>query len=138
MTDRFLSTATLLNNGKVLVAGGYNGTAAQAPVATAELYDPLLGTFVPTGNMTSPHAGHTATLLNNGKVLIAGGSDSAGPTATAELYDPTLGTFSSTGRSASASRLPGRDLVARSNVLQLAEYSAGHPLRFRVVTSQMS
>ena len=85
-------TATLLESGKVLVAGGSN--------ASAELYDPASGTFTATGSMTVARAGHTATLLSNaaspnhGKVLIVGG-DATGTSA--ELYDPASGTFTATG-----------------------------------------
>jgi Kelch motif len=83
-------TATLLPNGKVLVAGG-NGLLA------AELYDPATGTWSPTGSMAATHSEHTATLLPNGKVLVAGELGSPeGPWDIAELYDPTLGTWSLT------------------------------------------
>ena len=79
-TDRYYATATLLANGKVLIAGGYdNGTN---PVSSAELYEPSSSTFSPTGSM-SPRDDATATLLANGKVLIAGGGD-----VSAELYSP--------------------------------------------------
>ncbi len=62
------------------------------------------GTFVPTGSMTVARFGHTATLLKNHKVLVAGGSDDGGVTsfASAELYDPSTGTFSATGSMAAA------------------------------------
>lgn len=62
--------AALLNNGKVLVAGGqYNG-----PTDSAELYDPATGMFTATGNMvTAVIGGRTITSLPNGKVLLAGG-----------------------------------------------------------------
>src|SRR5207302_296704 len=64
-------TATLLTNGKVLVAGGVNSTG---PTSSAELYDPATGLWTPTGSMTTPRFGHTATLLPDGRVLVAGGS----------------------------------------------------------------
>jgi len=82
-------TATLLGNTQVLVAGGLGSTAA---LASAELFDPSLGTFTTTGSMTLARYGHSATLLTSGKVLICGGGD-----ASAELYTPSTGTFSATG-----------------------------------------
>ena len=87
-------TATLLQNGKVLIAGGVSSF-----LATTELYDPATGTYSATGNMVHVRYGHTATLLRSGKVLIAGGTDTADqiPAHYAELYDPGTGTFSNTG-----------------------------------------
>ena len=91
VTLRGEPTATLLANGKVLVAGG--GTA------TSELYDPVTNTFAPGPTMTVARTGHTATLLSNGKVLLTGG-DPAPTSASAELYDPAVGasgSFMATG-----------------------------------------
>ena len=70
-TVRMTHTATLLPNGKVLVAGGYDGGSAY--LASAELYDPAAGTWTPTGSLTGARYYHTATLLPDGKVLVAGG-----------------------------------------------------------------
>lgn len=87
-------TATLLLNGKVLIAGGYDGSHA---ISAAELYDPASGTFTPVSPMTSARNNHTATLLPDGKVLIAGGYDaSVHLSNTAELFDPATGTFTAT------------------------------------------
>jgi hypothetical protein len=76
-------TATLLQNGKVLVAGGGDqggsGGGGGTATNTAELYDPATGVFSSTRSMTTPRFGHTATLLANGKVLIAGGVDTEKP-----------------------------------------------------------
>ncbi len=86
-------TATLLYNGKVLLAGGFKSGFPGAPASGAELYDPATGIFTATGAMMTGRTGHTATLLADGRVLIAGGSGGIG----AELYDPSTGTFTATG-----------------------------------------
>ena len=94
-------TATLLRDGRVLVAGGFdvNGDPPNA-YSSAELYDPGSGTFSPTGSLWVPRAGHTATLLPNGEVLLAGSTDAGGIGSKAgimaEIYDPIAGAFSPT------------------------------------------
>jgi len=77
---RYSNSATLLLDGKVLVAGGL-------AFPSAELYEPASGTFTATGNMTTARFFHSATLLLDGRILIAGGVNRAGPLASAELFD---------------------------------------------------
>ena len=96
-TPRFSHTATPLNNGMILMAGGENKNGTVSSIATAELYNPASGTFTATGALTVARAIHTATLLSNGTVLITGGENSGGSLASAELYQPATGTFSATG-----------------------------------------
>lgn len=112
---RTFDTATLLtgsrsecgsNCGKVLVAGGFGAVSPSSPtgnaqaLASAELYDPATGRWTATGSMSGRRAWHTATRLENGKVLVAGGTSS--PVAqnaidTAEIYDPVSGNWTPTG-----------------------------------------
>ncbi len=117
---RFEQTATLLPNGKVLVAGGSNGINY---VASAELYDPASGTWTTTGSLAPTslgiaRAGHTATLLPNGKVLVTGGlGNGTFALASAELYDPTSGSWTATGNLATARAGHTATLLADGQVL---------------------
>lgn len=83
------STATRLQDGRVLIVGG----------SPAELFNPPTGTFTSAGNLNVARTAHTATLLSNGKVLIVGGLDLGGQQhiAAAELYDPMTNTFTLAG-----------------------------------------
>ena len=85
-TERATHTATLLPNGKVLVAGGLDGPPSPNWLTSAELYDPVKGSGS-TGSLTNARDAHTATLLRNGSVLVAGGRRSSGFLASAELYN---------------------------------------------------
>ena len=88
-TSRDFHTATLLPNGSVLVVGGATTPdldAAQISLASAEIYDPMAGTWSFTGSLATARQEHTATLLPNGSVLITGGSTQANALASAEIY----------------------------------------------------
>ena len=88
---RSFHTATLLPNGKVLVAGGTN--YGRHYLASAELYDPASGTWRATGRFSTGRVWHTATLLPNGNVLVAGGTTPVDILSSVELYVPTSGNW---------------------------------------------
>jgi hypothetical protein len=96
-TPRRLFPAILLQDGAVLVAGGAGATDPLQPLASAEIYDPVAGTFTPTGSMNVARRLTTGTLLDNGMVLFAGGTNTNATLGSAELYNPATGTFTLTG-----------------------------------------
>jgi N-acetylneuraminic acid mutarotase len=117
---RAQQTATLLPNGNVLMAGGIDGTNA---VAVAELYyapppPPSPGMWTLTGSLTNALSLHTATLLPNGRVLVAGGADNNGnASATAQLYDPATGTWTGTNAMGKARYAHTATLLPNGKVL---------------------
>lgn len=98
-TPRAMHTATLLADGRVLIAGGFGSGVFPSPALnTAELYDPATNSFTPlAARMRSVRTAHTATRLPNGQVLLTGGqpTNDGDGMATAEIYDPVSKTFSS-------------------------------------------
>jgi Immunoglobulin domain/Kelch motif/Galactose oxidase, central domain/Bacterial TSP3 repeat len=107
-------TATLLPNGKVLVAGGCPCRDNGGDNPSAEIYDPASGTWTPTGSMITGRGWHTATLLLNGKVLVAGGYSGG---SSAELYDPTTETWTQTAAMSYGRLWHRATLLLNGNVL---------------------
>lgn len=85
--------ATLLDDGRVLVTGGCGGNHCDTFFAAAELFDPATGGVTPLPPLAAPRAGHVATRLADGRVLITGGWTGSGVTARTELFDPQRGTW---------------------------------------------
>jgi WD40 repeat protein len=124
---RGFHTATLLADGRVLVAGGgtRSGPICINGISSAELYDSGTGSFVTTGTMTNPRYNHTATLLLNEQVLVIGGlgsttdcEDLGTPVlSSAELYNPSTDSFKATGSMAKARSGHTATLLANGKVL---------------------
>jgi hypothetical protein len=121
---RAFHTATLLPSGKVLIVGGFQFNFPNSALASAELYDPSSGTFSATGSMTAGRVDHTATLLGNGEVLIAGGYGNLQlGLSSAELYDPSTMMFSPTGSMTSGRGNQTASLLGNGRVLVAGGYS---------------
>jgi hypothetical protein len=90
-------TATLLKDGKVLITGGHQGRRSSITIySSAEIYDPVSGLFTLTSNMLTKRHKHDAVLLEDGRVLVAGGTDEReenGQYKSAEVYNPDTGQF---------------------------------------------
>ena len=141
---RSAHTATLLNDGRVLIAGGEHPAGASTTrLSTAEIFDPTTNTFAPTMPMSGERSFHVAALLTDGKVLVVGGIDDSGTDlGSAEVFDPaTSGWTSTTGPMATARRRAqaitlnnGRVLVtggiSGSSVLQTTELFNPTPSNF--------
>jgi N-acetylneuraminic acid mutarotase len=117
-TARSGATATLLGNGKVLVAGGgRTGSTGTTALASAELYDPASNSWFPAAPMSAARYQHTATLLGNGKVVVAGGISDSGALSSAELYDSPSNTWSPAASMSTSRSLQTATLLANGKVL---------------------
>jgi WD40 repeat protein len=108
-------TATLLPDGRVLIAGGMRRN--QDFYRSAELYDPATGKFQVTGEMSIGRVGQVAVLLSTGKVLIAGGWVGQGGTDSAELYDPSSGKFTTISKMTVPRGRPSATVLPSGHVL---------------------
>jgi N-acetylneuraminic acid mutarotase len=119
--ERAFATATLLGSGRVLVTGGGAFGSSDAALDTAELYAPDTGSWSPSGTMNVARRFHTATLLQDGKVLVASGSSGTfnSPVLhlSAEIYDPASGNWTLTGSLATARTFHTETLLADGRVL---------------------
>ncbi len=124
LAARYIHTATMLQNGMVLLAGGDDGVTG--PLASCELYDPNSNAFLPAASMNNAREFHTATLLPNGFVLVAGGAGTSGLLSSAELYDPANDVWTLTSQSlTTARRIHTANALPDGRVLVAGGYNAG-------------
>ncbi|MFE5590314.1 kelch repeat-containing protein [Streptomyces sp. NPDC056549] len=143
-TARWMHSTTLLDDGRVLVTGGLTGPNAfpVRPLGTAEIYDPASGDWSPAGELHEARCGHSATLLSDGRVLVAGGqarrsAHSERSLYSAELFDPRIPGWTPAADMTDArsfhpaAALPdGRVLVAGGWVATRPDWRAGSPLAY--------
>jgi hypothetical protein len=124
-------TKTLLKNGKELIAGGHINTKVLAItkpfLSKAELLDPKTGNWTETGEMNVARYGHTAILLNDGRVLVAGGDAKVRGFSSAELYDPTTEKWTLTGSLNAPHFLDSIVLLPAGKVLIYSGGANGYP-----------
>jgi hypothetical protein len=117
-------TTTLLRDGRLLVAGGYNGEY----LASLEVFDPAAGSFHPAGSLVEGRSGHTATLLPDGRVLFVGGVGRAWTfLRSAELYDPETGRSEPVGSMSVPREGHTSTLLADGRVLVIGGHSGRRP-----------
>ena len=121
-------TATRLADGRVLVVGGADDRrvlGGTGVLAVADLYDPESGRWSSTAPLETARFEHSATLLANGSVLVAGGLDSGiSPTASVEIYDPVAGEWTSVGSPNVARSFHSANLLADGRVLVTGGFGA--------------
>jgi hypothetical protein len=131
-TARQNASATLLSSGKVLIAGGL--VSGATGIGTAELYDPVAGTFSFTaGGLNTPRGAHAATALPDGTVLVAGGFNCPPPSCTnpiqgsAEVFNPQSSTFTNTGSLINSRYQDSLTLLNDGTVLVAGGFSGNSP-----------
>jgi hypothetical protein len=118
-TQRYVHDAVLLDDGRVLVAGGWSSTTVQSrALAGAEIFDPKRGTWSAVGDMTSGRAQFRMTALAGGRALAVGGlGEGHAPQASVDLFDPVSGSWSPTGAMSAASWWPALVVLADGRAL---------------------
>lgn len=118
INGRWNHSATLLGNGKVLVAGGFG-----ANTRSTELYDPATNSWSAAGNLAVGRALHTSTLLLDGRVLVVGGYDGSNALSSIEVYHPTSGWSTATQKSLNTARATHTStLLSNGNVVIVGTY----------------
>jgi len=125
--QRYGQKATLLNNGTVLIAGGSTTVTTDTWIPEAEIYNPATGLFSLTGSLNTARDFPTATMLDNGMVLITGGYNyyAGGYLSSAELYNPATGTFTLTGSMTTARLYHTATLLNNGMVLVAGGVNSG-------------
>src|SRR5713226_2283485 len=116
-TPRFAHTATLLANGRVLIAGGVQGPGHGLGLQSTEIYDPALGQFSPSGSLHQGRGDAAAVRLKNGKVIVIGGVSSGAVLTSTELFDPASGAFTFTGSTSTSHQFAPAILLNNGKVL---------------------
>jgi hypothetical protein len=129
------AAVVMLNDGRVLVIGGSGPNSNLDPLASVEMYNPATGQWATTGAMTVPRVGHSAVLMSNGRVLVAGGArttvSSTVLLASADFYEPSTGQWTGTGNFITARAFStavlltnGRPLLAGGSNFTTTAYGA--------------
>jgi N-acetylneuraminic acid mutarotase len=113
--ERYIAAGVPLADGTVLAAGGLGANGSVT--GTAERYNPTAETWSAAGTMRVPRSGHRAVRLQDGRVLVAGGSTDRGPTAAVEIYNPSTNAWSSVASMSTARNLPQLIVLSDGRVL---------------------
>src|SRR4051812_32351685 len=119
ITPRGDHSATLLSDGRVLIVGGSDLAEGDGPhsIPDAEIFDPVTARFIPVGSLITERNGHSATLLADGRVLVAGGRNEFGDPRSTEIFDPSRGTFALGPKAGAPHHASLAPLVAGGRVL---------------------
>ena len=139
---RFDHVALKLTDGRVLVAGGSTTPGAGTATAACEVYDPVANTWSPVASLAFARQAANAILLDDGKVLVAGGAVDGSTVRMSETYDPTTNTWTDSGELSvgrfvpTLTRLPDGRILAVGGVGEAAPVASAE--LFDQVTRQWS
>lgn len=120
--QRVQATATLLTDGTVLVVGGTSDNLNPQPLKSAEIYNPKTKTWTATGSLNQARFGHEATLLQDGRVLVMGGTpDTETQLKSCEIWDPKTGQWTYTGAMSYGRRYSNAATLSNGDVLEAGD-----------------